>query len=138
MTVTKTYVNRYSDKIVFEQNGDSILMSGYSPLYCRFGYPNDYNKAYEAYCDVVYEHPDGIPLSLEKFTEVVHDFREDKNWIMKLFGPLVESDTSTYNMFDPSGGPYIGLGADMSRFGLEGFVKHIEISEDKVLLTVRK
>lgn len=138
MTVTKSYINRYSDRIVFQQNGDSILMSGYSPEYCRFGWPNDYTKAYEAYCDVIYEQPDGVPMSLDKFKEVVHDYREGTNWIMKLFGPLVESDKSTYSMFDPSGGPYIGLGLDMKRFGLEGIVDRIELTEDKVLLTVKK
>ncbi len=134
----KTYINRYRDQIVFEQNGDTIVMSGYNPEYCRYGFPNIYTGAYEAYCDVVYEVPDGVPMSLEKFKEVVHEWRDGKNWIMKLFGPLVVSDTKTINMFDPSGGPYIGVGMDMSIFGLEGIIEYITLADNQVILTVKK
>lgn len=135
--IKKTYVNRYRDEIVFEQEGDTILMSGYNPEYCRYGFPNIYTEAYEAYCDVVYEVPDGQPMSLDKFKEVVHEWRDGKNWIMKLFGPLVKSDTNTISMFDPSGGPYISVGMDMSQFGLEGIIDTIKLGE-KVTLTVKK
>ncbi len=135
--IKKTYVNRYRDEIVFEQEGDIILMSGYNPQYCRYGFPNIYTEAYEAYCDVVYEVPDGQPMPLDKFKEVVHEWRDGKNWIMKLFGPLVKSDTDTINMFDPSGGPYIAIGTDMAHFGLEGRVETIKLGE-KVTLTVKK
>ena len=43
-------------------------------------------------------------------------------------------------MFDPSGGPYMSVGTNMSLFGggLEGVVTHIKIVEDKLLLTVKK
>jgi len=137
--ISKTYVNRYGDRILFEQNEDTILMSGYSPEYCRFGWPNVYTEAYQAYCDVVYEQPDGKPMSLERFKEVVHEWREGStNWIMKLFGPLITSDKETIDMFDPSGGPYMKVGMDMSHFGLEGIVTAIKFVEDKVLLTVKK
>lgn len=138
--IKQTYVNRYRDQIVFEQNEDTIVMSGYNPEYCRYGFPNVYTEAYQAYCDVIYEQPDGIPMSLDRFKEVVHDYREGTNWIMKLFGPLVSSDLETIDMFDPSGGPYMSVGTDMSRFGggLEGVVTAIKIVEDKVLLTVKK
>ncbi len=135
--ITKNYINRYRDHIVFEQEGDTILMSGYEPQYCRYGFPNVYTEAYKAYCDVVYEVPDGQPMSLEKFKEVVHEWRDGTNWIMKLFGPLVTSDMDTINMFDPSGGPYIAVGTDMAHFGLEGKVETIKLGE-KVTLTVKK
>lgn len=134
----KTYINRYRDQIVFEQNGDTIVMSGYEPTYCRYGFPNIYTEAYEAYCDVVYEVPDGVPMPLEKFKEVVHEWRDGKNWIMKLFGPLVVSDTKTINMFDPSGGPYISVGMDMSIFGLKGIIEYITLADNQVILTVKK
>ncbi len=136
--IKQTYVNRYRDQIVFEQEGDTITMSGYNPEYCRYGFPNIYTGAYEAYCDVVYEVPDGQPMSLEKFKEVVHEWRDGKNWIMKLFGPLITSDTETVNMFDPSGGPYITTGMDMSHFGLEGIIDAIKLGDGKVTLTVKK
>lgn len=136
--ISKTYVNRYGDRVLFEQNGDTILMSGYNPQFCRYGWPNVYTEAYQAYCDVVYEQPDGVPMSLERFKEVVHDWREGKNMIMKLFGPLITSDKDTISMFDPSGGPYIGLGMDMSHFGLEGILESIQFVEDKTVLTVKK
>lgn len=135
--ITKNYINRYRDNIIFEQEGDTILMSGYEPQYCRYGFPNVYTEAYKAYCDVVYEVPDGQPMSLEKFKEVVHEWRDGTNWIMKLFGPLVTSDMDTINMFDPSGGPYIAVGMDMAHFGLEGKVETIKLGE-KVTLTVKK
>ena len=138
--IKQTYVNRYRDQIVFEQEGDTILMSGYNPVYCRYGFPNIYTEAYEAYCSVVYEVPDGQPMSLDKFKEVVHEWRDGTNWIMKLFGPLIISDTNTIDMFDPSGGPYMSVGTNMSHFGggLEGVVTHIKIVKDKLLLTVKK
>jgi hypothetical protein len=138
--IKQTYVNRYRDQIVFEQEGDTILMSGYNPEYCRYGFPNIYTEAYKAYCDVVYEVPDGQPMSLEKFKEVVHEWRDGTNWIMKLFGPLIISDTDTIDMFDPSGGPYMSVGTDMSHFGggLEGVVTGIKMSEKLVVLTVKK
>jgi len=138
--IKQTYVNRYRDQIVFEQEGDTILMSGYNPEYCRYGFPNIYTEAYKAYCDVVYEVPDGQPMSLDKFKEVVHEWRDGANWIMKLFGPLIKSDTDTIDMFDPSGGPYMSVGTDMSHFGggLEGVVIGIKMSEKSVVLTVKK
>jgi hypothetical protein len=138
--IKQTYVNRYRDQIVFEQEGDTILMSGYNPEYCRYGFPNIYTEAYEAYCSVVYEVPDGQPMSLDKFKEVVHEWRDGTNWIMKLFGPLIKSDTDTIDMFDPSGGPYMSVGTDMSHFGggLEGVVTGIKMSEKSVVLTVKK
>lgn len=136
--IKKTYVNRYRDQITFEQDGDTILMSGYDPSFCRFGWPNVYTEAYQAYCEVVYEQPDGIPMSLDRFKEVVHEWRDGKNWIFKLFGPLITSDKNSISMFDPSGGPYMSLGMDMAGFGLEGIVSHIAMTEDKVILTVNK
>jgi len=134
----KNYTNRYGDRIVFEQNEDTITMSGYDPSFCRYGWPNVYDEAYNAYCDVVYETPDNKPITLEKFKEVVHQWREGKNWIYKLFGPLVTSDKDKIDMFDPSGGPYINVGLDMKYFGLEGTVEKITIGVSKIILTVKK
>lgn len=37
------YKNRYKDKIVFEQNGDKITMTGYNPEWIRVGYANKEN-----------------------------------------------------------------------------------------------
>lgn len=37
------YKNRYKDKIVFQQNGDEITMTGYNPEWIRVGYLNKDN-----------------------------------------------------------------------------------------------
>lgn len=67
-----TYHNRYRDEITFEQNGDTIIMSGYDPEFMRYGWADDL---------------DG-------------DNRSE----------------NIINMVDPSGGPYLTVGSDLSLF----------------------
>jgi len=66
------YHNRYGDKITFEQEGDTIIMSGYQPDFMRYGLADD---------------SDGC----SKAEEII-------------------------NMIDPSGGPYLTIGSDLSLF----------------------
>jgi hypothetical protein len=35
------YFNRYGDEIIFEQEGDTIIMSGYEPDFMRYGLADD-------------------------------------------------------------------------------------------------
>lgn len=35
------YYNRYGDEIIFEQEGDTIIMSGYEPDFMRYGIADD-------------------------------------------------------------------------------------------------
>jgi hypothetical protein len=106
-----TYRNRYGDNIRFEFIGDkTIKVTGYSPYY-RMGWPNVYDKAYEAY---VADHG---PIDLEEFKKIVHNY-ENKD--MRPYSMLIYSDQNTINMWDPSGGPYLHEGHDMREF----FYKH--------------
>lgn len=87
-----TYVNRYGDKITFEQDGDTIIMSGHDPEFMRYGLADD---------------SDGC----SRAEEII-------------------------SMIDPSGGPYLTTGSDLSLFwddkqpriikSIKIFDKHIE------------
>ncbi len=102
-----TYSNRYKDQIRFEFIGEkTIKVTGYSPYY-RMGWPNVYDKAYEAY---VADHG---PIDLEEFKKIVHDY---KNESMRPYSQLIYSDQNTIDMWDPSGGPYLSAGHDMREF----------------------
>ena len=70
-----TYHNRYGDKIIFEQQDDTVIMSGYEPDFLRIGYSDDL---------------DGC---------------SSKN-----------TDNEIIGMVDPSGGPYLTVGSDLSLF----------------------
>ncbi len=104
------YKNRYGDKIKFTQISPKIIhMSGYS--YPRYGYSNDYNKAYLAYL----KDQEGInddPLFLEEFSEKIY-FTDNPEY---KYYELIECNENIINMFDPSGGPYITLGINLSGF----------------------
>jgi hypothetical protein len=102
-----TYRNRYGDNIRFEFIGDkTIKVTGYSPYY-RMGWPNVYDKAYEAYI------AENGPIDIEEFKKIVHDY---DNKDMRPYSLLIYSDTDTISMWDPSGGPYLDAGQDMRQF----------------------
>lgn len=67
-----SYFNRYKDEIIFEQQDDTITMSGYDPEWMRYGLSDD---------------ADGCNKAEEVIT-----------------------------MIDPSGGPYLTIGSDLSLF----------------------
>ena len=107
------YKNRYGDIFTFtkQENGD-ILWEG-EFKHCRFGWPNVYKDAYEAY------RKDGGTMHIDEFKKAVHEYDEEKSEytpLAKQYGPLVHSDTKSINMVDPSGGPYIHSGHDMGMF----------------------
>ncbi len=66
------YHNRYGDEIIFEQQDDTVTMSGYNPEWIRYSIGDDAD-------------------SCNKAEEVV-------------------------TMIDPSGGPYLTIGSDLSLF----------------------
>jgi hypothetical protein len=104
------YKNRYKDEIIFEHEGDTVVMTGGS--WFRYGWPNVYDKAYEAFVEDNAKHL--IPLmNLEEFKKEVHNY---KNEAMRPYSQLVYSDTDTIDMVDPSGGPYISLGDNLKGF----------------------
>lgn len=113
------YKNRYGDVITFEYKApDKVIMTGGE--YFRWGVPNDYTEAYEAYCDDVDQSVQKI-MSLEEFKEQVHMDRYDSpiGWKNPLepYQRLVKSDMNRIDMVDPSGGPYLHEGHDMNSFG---------------------
>ena len=122
------YKNRYGDEFVFEKTDDGhIFMSG-NFEYMRWGYPNDYTKAYNAY---LHENKENQPLmSFNQFKDAVHQY-DDKNqhYTYNRYLKLVETNTNTINMIDASGGPYLCEGMDMGTFS--GEFKGMTIKEFK-------
>ena len=120
------YVNRYNDVYTFtKQENGSVLWEG-SFKYCRFGFPNVYKRAYQQYCKDVGskgEHP----MHIEDFKNQVHESIYNENHEYVGPGPiaaqyrgLVYSDTTSVNMVDPSGGPYLSTHTNLGeRFDSE-------------------
>lgn len=129
-----TYKNRYGDIFEFKETPDGIKWTG-AFHYVRIGYPNDYSKAYEAYSNDV---DTDERLTLGEFMNKVHEY-DDKYQpgpITKKYVHLVFSKVGEFNMVDPSGGPCICAGTDMSRFGLSGAVVSIESIDNGYLLKI--
>jgi hypothetical protein len=129
---TSNYRNRYNELFTFTllENGN-VLFSG-EFKYCRFGSPNVYGRAYEAYVryntfPITAERSSetkGI-LSLEDFIEAVHDYSSTADTSVEPFKSLVFTDWDTIDMIDPSGGPYITVGQPIARYleGVSGIIK---------------
>lgn len=119
------YKNRYGDIYTFTPQEDgSILWEG-DFKYCRYGWPNVYKEAYQAYCKDVGSKGER-PMYIDSFKEAVHESVYDENDsyvgpgpIAKKYGSLVYPDKDTIDMIDPSGGPYITLHQDLSWLGEE-------------------
>lgn len=110
--------NRYGDVFTFtEDEHQDILWEG-NFKYCRFGMPNDYTRAYEAYRNDV-----NTPMSLEQFKKAVHEWDDETN---KHYYPeyvkMVDSLVNEIDMVDPSGGPYISRGMPLDSFGFKNYV----------------
>ena len=113
--ITKeTMTNRYGDQFVFTLLEDGSIQWDGKFEYCRFGFPNDYTKAYKAYITL------GGLLSFTKFKEEVHHYIYDENDnyvgpcdIARVYGPMVKSKQDVINMVDPSGGPYLTDGMEI-------------------------
>jgi len=81
--------------------------------------PNDYTRAYEAYCNDVTE-----PMPLEEFKEAVHEYDVDiKEYRLGYtYLNMVDSLAHEIDMVDPSGGPYITIGMSLNSFGFKDHV----------------
>lgn len=149
-----TYYNRHRDAIEFElRDENTITMTG--GKWMRYGWPNKYDVAYAHYLKKVdaLTEPDYDLLvedieanSLRPYTESefkkamqgnLHDYEERKAIpALKELWKHVYSDTSTYDMVDPSGGPYLCTGMDLGE--LIGFpqsfvIEHISIQDEQVI-----
>lgn len=149
-----TYTNRYRDAIIFERiDENTVTMKG--GKWMRFGWPNAYDRAYAHYLEKIkeLEEPDYDllvedlnenrvrPFTIEEFKKAMqgnlHDYEERKAIpALKELWKHVYSDTSTYDMVDPSGGPYLCTGMDLGE--LLGFpqsfvIEHISIQDEQVI-----
>jgi hypothetical protein len=113
-----TYKNRYNDIFTFTRDENHDILWEGEFKYSRIGLPNDYTKAYEAYCNDTKE-----PMSLETFKKAVHEWDDETS---KHYYPeyvkMVESLSNEISMIDPSGGPYISRGMPLDSFGFKDYV----------------
>lgn len=127
-----TYINRYGDEIKFtELSEKEVEMSGYNSEWLRIGWANDYSEAYKVYLNSVNYY-----ISYEEFIHKVENNEEYRPYLK-----YVKSDKNTYNMVDPSGGPYIALGMDVGRYfedGVKRIIKNIQFNKDnKIIFTIK-
>ena len=114
-----TYKNRYGDEYTFTRDENHDILWEGEFKYCRFGMPNDYTRAYEAYSGDIID-----PMSLEEFKKAVHVYdavRKEYSLGMK-YVEMVDSLKNEIEMIDPSGGPYISRGMPLDSFGFKKYV----------------
>ena len=115
----QTYKNRYTDTYTFTRDENHDILWEGEFKYCRFGMPNDYTRAYEAYsADTI----DAMPL--EEFKKAVHvyDNVRKEYSLGRKYVEMVDSLKNEIEMIDPSGGPYITRGMPMDSFGFKKYV----------------
>ena len=114
----REYKNRYGDMFTFTEDDDHNILWEGEFKWCRFGMPNDYTKAYEAYCNDV-----KTPMPLEEFKTAVHHYNDETHtYDYPEYNRMVESLTNEIEMIDPSGGPYISRGMPLGSFGFKDYV----------------
>jgi len=109
-----SYTNRYNDVFTFTklENGDVLWEGNFK--WCRFAWPNVYDRAYEVYCADV---DTDDRMTMGEFKNAVHEYDNEKSEytpLAKQYQKLVYSDTKKISMVDPSGGPYIATGQMLS------------------------
>ena len=118
--------NRYGDKFTFTPQEDGTILWEGNFEHCRFGWPNDYTKAWEAFEEKVLqeEYPDWTYL---EFIKNIHNYDEKTNsYEFAEILPLITSNTNRINMVDPSGGPYLTIGMAVESISEE--LEDMEIS----------
>jgi hypothetical protein len=114
----RTYKNRYGDEFTFTRDENHDILWEGEFKYCRFGMPNDYTKAYNAYINDV-----DTPMVFEEFKEKVHTYDvETSQYIYDKYNRMVETLRNEIDMVDPSGGPYISRGMPLDSFGFKNYV----------------
>lgn len=117
----KTYKNRYGNVFIFSEDENKDILWEGEFTYCRIGFPNDYTRAYTAYL----EDREGVDedkiLSLEEFKRDVHVYQGDKH-LYPDYIKMVDSLTNEIDMVDPSGGPYISRGSNLTIFGFKDYI----------------
>ena len=112
-----TYKNRYGDIFTFTKDDNHDILWEGDFKWCRFGMPNDYTNAYNAYVN------DGGKLSFSDFKTEVHKYDDEKReYVYDKYNRMVESLVNEIDMVDPSGGPYITRGMSLGSFGFKDYV----------------
>ncbi len=71
---SKVHTNRYGDKFTFTETEDGNILWEGNFKWCRFAWPNVYDKAYEAYCaDVDTDER----MTMGEFKEAVHEYNKE-------------------------------------------------------------
>ena len=96
------YTNREGEIYTFtEDENGNILWEG-NFRWCRYGSPNEYDKAYSEYAAEVETDE---RLTLGEFKNLIY-----KDETLKMFLPLLTPNPKKISMVDPSGGPYLSSG----------------------------
>lgn len=113
------YINRYKDTYTFTENKDHDILWKGNFEWCRFGMPNDYTRAYKAYCEDM-----GNLLTMEEFKTAVHKYDDiKKEYILTdKYVRMVDSLRDEIDMIDPSGGPFISRGMSLDSFGFKDYI----------------
>ena len=112
------YTNRYNDTFTFSKTDDGNILWEGEFKHCRFGWPNVYTEAYEAY---LADTDTDDQMTMDEFKKEVHESVYDSEGkyvsmsdISIKYAKLVHSDTNKIDMVDPSGGPYMTSGMNMN------------------------
>ena len=116
-----TYQNRYGDVYTFSRDENHDVLWEGEFKYCRFGMPNDYTRAYQAYLDDREGVDEDNILSLEEFKKDVHVY-QGNDYLYPDYVKMVDSLVNEIDMIDPSGGPYISRGMPLDSFGFKKYV----------------
>jgi hypothetical protein len=112
-----TYKNRYGDEFTFTRDENHDILWEGNFKYSRFGMPNDYTKAFNAFV------ADGGKFSFNEFKKAVHEWDDEtNNYHYPEYVRMVECLKDEVDMVDPSGGPYITRGMPLDSFGFKKYV----------------
>lgn len=111
------YINRYKEEFTFILQEDGNVLWKGNFKYIRISYPNDYTEAYKKWHN---DFPKTEMLSLEDFSEMVHQYdQENSQYRYKEYLELVTPKEQEIYSIDPSGGPYISRKVNMKFFSTE-------------------
>lgn len=106
-----SYKNRYGDEYTFSVADEHTVYWRGPFSHCRYSRPLDYSESYTNYRN------NGGEFSMDRFKVVVW---EDDD--LREYQKGVKTVDSMFEMVDPSGGPYIGIGDSMGLL-TKGMVK---------------
>jgi hypothetical protein len=117
----REYKNRYGDVFTFtEDDNHDVLWEG-NFEFCRFGMPNDYTRAYEAYL----KDNEGKQslMTLTQFKSAVHNYDDETlTYDHPEYIKMVDCLRDEIDMVDPSGGPYLSRSMSLDNLGFEKFI----------------